>query len=81
MLASPGVHDRQRGRGDLQEGVPEAGKTASYYNMPADQYKAIPKDSAKMLDFAAQELLENMLVMDQFSATLVAPTWTRARRS
>ncbi|KAK9235090.1 NmrA-domain-containing protein [Lipomyces kononenkoae] len=44
---------------------PEAGKTASYFNMPQDMYLAILK-KAGLPDFAATELLENMLLLDQF---------------
>lgn len=49
----------------FKKAFPEAGKTASYYQLPEDTYRDILK-GAGMPDFAAQELLENMLLLDQF---------------
>ncbi|KAK3950194.1 NmrA-like family protein, partial [Pseudoneurospora amorphoporcata] len=44
---------------------PEAGKTASYYQLPEDVYLNILKGLG-MPEFVAQELLENMLLLGTF---------------
>jgi len=44
---------------------PEAGKDASFYSVPAEKFKEILKGQG-MPDFAAQEFLENMQLLDQF---------------
>ncbi|KAK3946531.1 NmrA-like family protein, partial [Pseudoneurospora amorphoporcata] len=44
---------------------PEAGKTASYYQLPEDVYFNILKGLG-MPEFVAQELLENMLLLGTF---------------
>ncbi|KAK9364509.1 NmrA-like family-domain-containing protein [Lipomyces kononenkoae] len=49
----------------FKKAFPEAGKTASYFNMPQDMYLEALK-SAGLPEFAAKELLENMLLLDQF---------------
>ncbi|KAK9369406.1 NmrA-domain-containing protein [Lipomyces kononenkoae] len=49
----------------FKSAFPVAGKTATYFSMPQDMYLGVLK-SIGMPDFAAQELLENMLLLDQF---------------
>ncbi|KAK9319368.1 NmrA-domain-containing protein [Lipomyces orientalis] len=49
----------------FKNAFPEAGKTASYFSMPQDMYLRVLK-SKGLPDFAALELLENMLLLDQF---------------
>ncbi|KAM7186384.1 hscarg protein [Rhypophila sp. PSN 637] len=49
----------------FQEVFPEDGKTAKYNQVPPEVYKNILK-GAGMPDFAAQELLENFLLFEQF---------------
>jgi uncharacterized protein YbjT (DUF2867 family) len=54
---------------DVVEGFkrvfPEAGKTASYQQLSEEEYKAALMGKG-MPEFIAQELLENMLLLDQF---------------
>ena len=45
---------------------PVAGKTASWNVLTSEQFKGNLINFAKMPDFAAQELLENFLLLDQF---------------
>ncbi len=45
---------------------PVAGKTASWNTLTSEQFKSNLINYAKMPDFAAQELLENFLLFDQF---------------
>ncbi|KAK4184570.1 NmrA family transcriptional regulator [Podospora australis] len=49
----------------FKKAFPEAGKTASYQQLPEEVYKNILK-GAGMPEFVAQELLENMLLLDSF---------------
>ncbi|KAK0640814.1 NmrA-like family-domain-containing protein [Cercophora newfieldiana] len=49
----------------FKKAFPEAGKDATFYSMPAEQFKGIFL-ARGMPDFAAQEFLENMLLLDQF---------------
>lgn len=48
----------------FQAAFPEAGKTASFFSTPHDKFLEAVKGTG-MPDFAAQEMLENMRLMDE----------------
>lgn len=48
----------------FKKAFPEAGKTASFYRLPHDQFLGAMR-GAGLPDFAAEELLENMRLMDE----------------
>jgi hypothetical protein len=49
----------------FQEAFPEAGKDASFYDISAEKYKEILMGNG-IPEFAAQELLENMQLLEKF---------------
>jgi uncharacterized protein YbjT (DUF2867 family) len=49
----------------FKKAFPDAGKDASFYSVPPAQFKQVFMDQG-MPDYAAQEFLENMLLLEQF---------------
>jgi len=49
----------------FKKAFPEAGKDASFFSMPPEQFKNIMKGQG-MPDYVVQEFLENMLLLEQF---------------
>lgn len=50
---------------EFKKAFPEAGKTATYFNVPHEMYVQI-LTSVGLPEFAAVELLENMRLLDEF---------------
>ena len=50
----------------FKKAFPEAGKDASFKQVPAEAFKEVLVKAQGMPDFVAQEFLENMLLLDQF---------------
>lgn len=51
---------------DFKKLFPEAGAKASFVELPADVYRAAIKQAMQVPDFIAQELYENMRLMEEF---------------
>ncbi|KAK0616961.1 NmrA-like family-domain-containing protein [Immersiella caudata] len=50
----------------FRKAFPEAGKDATFYSVPPQQFKQILMEKQGWPDFVAQEFLENMLLLEQF---------------
>jgi len=50
---------------DFKQIIPEAGKTASFYSVPHEVFLKEIKQAMGVPDFAAEEILENMRLIDE----------------